>query len=236
MKYEGNTLRHELKYYINSNVYHTLRSRLDTVIGRDKNMETQEGYLITSVYFDDIYSNAVKQKISGARFRKKFRLRSYNRSDGLIKLECKLKYDEYISKTSATLTREEYDRILAGDYDFLLTRPEAVCRELAAYHRTRLMHPSVAVEYMREAYVSRAGNVRVTFDKDISASTGNIDMFDADFTTSKVLENERMVMEVKYDDYLPDYIRQLLMTAMTDKCAISKYVMCREQKRKVKHI
>lgn len=232
MQYLGHKLRHELKFYINASVYHTLRNRLRMVIEPDPNMKEKDGYLITSLYFDDINHSALNEKQAGIRFRKKFRMRCYNRNDGLIKLECKYKYDEYISKISASLSREEYDSILRGDYSFLAKRKEPVCQQLLVYHNLRLMKPTVVVEYLREAYVLPQGNVRITFDKDISASTDTIDMFAEDYATRRVLENDLIVLEVKYDDFLPAYVQQLLQTAMTNKCAISKYVMCRVDKRR----
>lgn len=233
MQYEGNMLRHEMKYYINKSVYHTLRNRLKTVIFIDPNMKREEGYLVSSLYFDDMYQSALEEKQSGIRFRKKFRIRCYDLEDKYIKLECKKKYHEFISKISAPLTRAEYDCILSGNYEFLRHRKEQVCKELLAYNRTRLMKPKVVVEYMREAYVLPTGNVRITFDKDIAASIGNYNMFSKDYITRKVLEEETMVMEVKFDDFLPAHVMSILRTAMTDKCAISKYVMCREEKRRI---
>ena len=236
MQYEGHTLRHEYKYYINYDVYYVLRDRLKQVIQMDENMPDENGYLISSIYFDDIHHSAVEEKIAGTRFRKKFRIRSYELDSRLIRLECKSKYNEYISKIGAKLSLEEYTDIMRGDYTCLIRRKEQVCRELFGYNREKLLRPSVVVEYRREAFVSPFGNVRITFDKDISASTQTLDMFSKDYHTKKVLPDDIMVLEVKYDDYLPVHIKSILQTACTDRCAISKYVMCREEKRRMKFI
>lgn len=233
MQYLGHRLRHEIKYYINDSVYHTLRSRLRTVAGADPNMKAEDGYLISSLYFDDVYHSAMNEKQAGICFRKKYRLRCYNREDIRINLECKRKYGEYISKDSMAVSRSEYDAMLAGDYDVLLAHSDIVGREVYALHHARLLKPVVAVEYLREAYVLAQGNVRITFDKEISASVGDYDMFSPYYEVRKVLEPGIMVLEVKFDDYLPDMIFQILKTAMTNKCAISKYVMCREEKRRI---
>ena len=233
MRYDNHTLRHEIKYYINQSVYHTLRGRLKMILQPDENMENEEGYLISSLYFDDMYNSALKEKISGSRFRKKYRIRCYERSNKLIRLECKRKYNEFISKSSATLTVDEYYAILAGNYNILEKRQEEVCRELFAYHKTRLLRPKVVVEYLREAYVFPAGNVRITIDKDISSSIENHDMFADDYITRKVLDEGIMVLEVKFDDFIPTQVLAILQTAMTEKCAISKYVMCREEARRI---
>ncbi len=236
MQYEGHTLRHELKYYINYDVYHTLRKRLQAVLQMDENMPNEDGYLISSIYFDDMHHSAMEEKIAGTRFRKKFRIRSYELDNSLIRLECKSKFNEYISKIGAKLSLEEYNQIMNGNFDDLIFRKEQVCKELFCYNRTKLLKPKVVVEYRREAFVSPLGNVRITFDKEISASSGTLDMFSPNYHTTKILPDDIMVLEVKYDDYIPSYILSILQTAMTDRCAISKYVMCREEKRRVKFL
>ena len=232
MQYEGKRLRHELKYYIDYDTYYILRDRLKNVIETDKNMTNEEGYLISSLYLDDMYHSAVEEKVAGIRFRKKFRIRIYERDDRLIRLECKSKCNEYIAKEGATISLKEYQKILEGDYKFLIERPEKVCKELFGYSRLKLLKPVVVVEYQREAYISPLGNVRITFDKDISASK-ELDMFSKNYYTQKVLPDGIMVLEVKYDDYLPVHIKSLLQGIHANQCAISKYVMCREEKRRV---
>lgn len=235
MRYENQLLRHELKYYINYHIYHELRQRLKTVIQADPHMPDEEGYKISSLYFDDIYHSAMEQKLAGVRFRKKFRIRCYNSSDHVIRLECKYKYDDYIAKQGVSLSRTEYDSILSGDYEFLLKRTEKVCQELFCYNRTRQMKPTVVVDYLREAYISPLGNVRITFDKELEASAGTLDMFSDEYVAHCALQGDLMIMEVKYDDYLPSHILSVIQTAMTDRCAISKYVICRLNRRMVEH-
>lgn len=233
MKYKGHKLRHEYKYYIKEKTYHILRERFRSILQADENMLAEEGYLISSLYFDDIYNSALEEKIQGNRFRKKYRIRVYNHDDDLIKLECKAKYDNYIAKESATLTREEYDMILRDDYSFLLSREETVCKELYCLHQTKCLKPVTVVEYRREAYVLDAGNVRITFDKDISSSIYSLDMFSDEYVTSAVLDQGIMVLEVKYDDFMPKFIWQVIQSEGTLKSAISKFVLCRNKNRRV---
>lgn len=235
MIYQGHKLRHEFKYYINYGTYQILRSRCKDFILTDANMVKEEGYLISSLYFDDVYNSAMEEKIAGTRFRKKFRIRIYERSDTVIKLECKMKYDSFIAKESASLTREEYNLILAGNYEFLLEKKEELCKELYILHRTCLLRPIVVVEYLREAYVLKEGNVRITFDKNISASYDKLDMFSERCAVTEILPEGIMVLEVKYDDYLPTYVMQFLQIGESEKCAVSKYVMCRKKSKIIKH-
>lgn len=233
MEYLGHKLRHEIKYYINDSVYHTLRGRLCQAVEADSHRKSEEGYLVSSLYLDDIYHSAWEEKTAGIRFRKKYRLRCYERKDDRISLECKRKYGEYIAKDSMLIDREQYDAMLAGDYDFFLSCQNPLGREIYALHHTRLLKPVVAVEYLREAYVMKQGNVRITFDKDISVSVGDPDIFSDQYEVRRVLDPGIMVLEVKFDEYLPDLIFQILKTAMTDRCAVSKYVLCREEKRRI---
>lgn len=229
MQYEGHNLRHELKYYISMPTYYELRERLQKILYPDENMLDENGYIISSLYFDDIYHSALEQKLAGIRFRKKFRIRCYDMSDSLIRLECKSKFDDLIGKESAEISRAEYDSILEGDYTFLLSRNERVCQELFCYNRTKLLKPEMVVEYKREAYVYPPGNVRITFDKNISVSVANPDMFAEDYRTESIFSDNIMVLEVKYDDYIPTVILQILRTVSAERCAISKYVMCRQK-------
>lgn len=231
MIYQNQKLRHEIKFYINQAVCQQLRTRLQVFLKPDPNMKDPNGYLISSVYFDDFMHQALHQKESGIEFRKKYRIRLYEKSDAVIKLECKRKNGEFIAKTSAPLSRSEYDQILRGDYAFLAARTQPVCRELYALHHKALLKPCVCVEYLREAYVLPQGNVRITFDKDISASWGVLDPLQPGYTTQKILDPGVIVLEVKFDDYLPSFVKQILQTAMTEKCAISKYVLCRQNKK-----
>jgi hypothetical protein len=197
-------------------------------------MKDDKGYLISSLYFDDIYHSAMEDKINGNAFREKYRIRLYSHSDKQIKLECKSKFNQYISKQWADISRKEYNSLLKGDYDFLLYKPEEVCRKLYTNHKTKMMRPVTVVEYLREAYVHPNGNVRITFDKNLAASIGDLDIFHKDYETTQVPLESTMILEVKYDDYIPDYIRKIIQTDRMVKCAISKYVICRDINRKVR--
>ena len=233
MEYLGHRLRHEIKYYVNDSVCRTLRERLRVPANPDPNMEEEDGYLVSSLYFDDVYGSALHEKESGVRFRKKYRIRCYNRDDQMIRLECKRKYGEYISKDSMRISRAEYDAILREEYDFLPERPHALGKELYSLRHAVCIRPVTVVEYVREAYVLEQGNVRITFDNNIAASIGTLDMFSEEFEVCGALQPGVCVLEVKFDDYLPDTIAQILKVSMADKCAISKYVMCRKEKRRI---
>lgn len=235
MEYSGGQLRHELKFFINTGEYYLLKSKLKEFLMYDPNIKQEAGYSIRSLYFDDMYNSAMEDKISGVSRRHKYRIRIYDGSDRLIKLERKDKYDEYISKTVETLTREEYEKILRNDYDFALQSRKQLLMELFCSRRTRLLKPVVVVDYVREAYVMNAGNVRITFDKNLSGNLHNLDIFNPNVVMKRVLPQNVMIMELKYDDYLPAIVRNLIQISSFHKSAISKYVLCRAQLLEVKH-
>lgn len=227
------TLRHEFKYYINLKTYQILRQRISMVALRDENTKREEGYLISSLYFDDYLNSALKDKIDGDRFRKKFRIRVYERESGLIKLESKSKLDSWTAKESVLLSLQEYRKILDEDYEFLIQREEPLCRELYSLIKTRLLKPKVIVEYEREAYVVKEGNVRLTFDKQLRSSINGLDIFDPSVIYSAALPDEVMVFEIKYDDFIPKHIKHLINEQSMQRYAVSKYVICKKRRERV---
>lgn len=233
MKNHNQTLRHEFKYYINQTTYQILRQRISVVAKKDVNTKRDEGYLISSLYFDDYNNSALKEKIDGDRFRKKFRIRVYEREPGLIKIESKSKLDSWTAKESTRISLEEYHMILNEDYDFLIQKEEPVCKELYTLIKTRLLKPKVIVEYEREAYVVNEGNVRLTFDKQLRSSINGLDIFDPDVVYSAALTQGIMVFEVKYDDFIPKHIRALINEPSMQRYAVSKYVICKKRRERV---
>lgn len=221
--------RHENKYYINYKDHMVLQTALSSVMRLDSNADEYGGYHIRSLYFDDIYETALAEKIAGTDNRCKYRIRIYNYSDGIIKLEKKQKCGKFIKKTSMNLTREECDSIIAGDSSFLLEKPHKLAKEFYLQTRTRLLKPKVVVDYWREAYVYPIEDVRVTFDIDLKGSTMLTDIFDPNMPVLPVFDNGIMVLEVKFNKYLPEAIKCALNSVGAAKrSAISKYVLCRK--------
>lgn len=221
------TFRHENKYYIHSRDYYVLRDKLKAVLPNDEHSINDEGYLIRSLYFDNLFDADLFQKHYGIFRRKKFRIRIYNHSDAVIKLERKSRQGEYILKTSIPITREEYDRIMNQDYEFLRERPDELAQEFYVFLQGEFMRPRVIVDYVREAYKSPISNVRITFDKELSFLTNTMDIFDAEAITEEVIAYPKMILEVKFDHFLPDHIRQMIQLDAHQRSAISKYVLCR---------
>lgn len=220
--------RHELKYYITLGEYELLQRKLSLTMERDAFAKKNGGeYFIRSLYFDDRDDSAFREKLSGIDERDKFRIRIYDMRDDVIKLECKHKSNGYIKKQSIGLSRKEYEKLISGDRLFLLNRPEPFARRMYLEFAQRALKPAVIVDYTREAFVFPMEDVRVTFDKNVRTGLRSVDMFNAGIPTYPVIDDYGMVLEIKFNRFLPTYIRSLFQLEASQRSAISKYVLCR---------
>ncbi len=220
--------RHELKYYITLGEYELLQRKLSLTMEQDAFAKKNGGeYFIRSLYFDDRDDSAFREKLSGIDERDKFRIRIYDMRDDVIKLECKHKSNGYIKKQSIGLSRKEYEKLISGDRLFLLNRPEPFARRMYLEFAQRALKPAVIVDYTREAFVFPMEDVRVTFDKNVRTGLRSVDMFNAGIPTYPVIDDYGMVLEIKFNRFLPTYIRSLLQLEASQRSAISKYVLCR---------
>ena len=219
--------RHELKYRINGGTYHILRQRLQTVMIPDTHTEGGR-YRVTSLYFDDIYRSAYNDKVNGALHRKKYRIRVYGLGKDVINLEEKVKDRDVGYKKSDRITEEEYRRILSGDCSFLADEKydDSAGGDFFASDSAVKLSPSVIVDYIREPYVCYAGNVRITFDMKIAACTNGLDLFAPDNIYETVMPENDIVLEIKYDSYLPEHIRQVITGFASSEESVSKFVLC----------
>jgi len=219
-------VRHENKFALSPGVYEILRNRMRAVMKQDEHATDGGGYRVTSLYFDDIYGTAYKDKLGGFLQRKKFRVRAYNLSPERINLECKFKSGEFIRKKSALLTPDEYHALVNCNYDFCLKRQDSeVLKDFYFTARTAGLKPAAITDYYREAFTAEAGNVRITFDSNVSAGLGTFDMFKARYTPVK----SEIVLEIKYDRFIPSYIQELFSGFPLTAEPISKYILCANQ-------
>jgi hypothetical protein len=227
---EGHHLRHELKYHLNFMQYRILRRKLGSVLKLDSHAGPDGRYHIRSLYFDDFRNTAFFDKMAGVATRKKYRMRIYDFNDGLIKFERKSKFDQYVSKESVVLGREEADRIISGDVSFLANSDNQLLRCFYLECRRNLLRPVVLVEYLREAYVHPVGKVRITFDICVCTGLGPVSFFDHDTSTVTVCEEPGVILEVKFGSVLPEVVRGLLSGGIRPRSAIGKFAMCRGSK------
>lgn len=220
--------RHELKYSISYADYVVLSSRLKKIMSADPHTDTSGKYMIRSIYFDNSDDKALREKADGIGKREKFRIRYYNDDLSFIALEKKMKIGSLCLKYDALLTEEECRLILAGKTDFMREHPHELVRELYAKMNYQRLRPRVLVSYVREPYIYRAGNVRVTFDSKIRTS-----LYQQAFLTDRFLDisatdtPQDMILEVKYGSFLPGIIQDLLQFSGVRQQTFSKYGACR---------
>ena len=159
--------RHEWKHEISWSDLLSIRQRLNAIAQLDPHA-VDGRYLIRSLYFDNLNDKALREKIDGVNRREKFRIRYYNNDpSSVIHLEKKSKLNGLGTKYSAPLTAEEAQKIVDSDIDWMLQSPHSLIRELYCKMRYQGIRPMTIVDYTREPFIYRPGNVRVTFDYDI---------------------------------------------------------------------
>lgn len=219
--------RNEWKYYISLWEGEMLKQRLLPFMEMDPYAKNGQ-YTIRSLYFDDYWDSSYTEKIMGVANRKKWRVRIYNYSDAGIRLERKRKRGSYIHKDAAPLSRQEFEWILESKFEFLLASPYPLCRQFYYECMVHLQRPKVVVDYERTPLIRKEGDVRVTFDQDVRSAAFNYDIFDPYLPVRSILEPGMMVLEVKFTEFLPEVIKELLPLDGQQFAAISKYTLCYE--------
>lgn len=216
--------RHEWKYEITYPDMLSLRQRLRAVAQPDAHAEDGR-YRIRSLYFDTPSDKALREKLDGVSRREKFRIRYYNGDPSVIHLEKKSKIGGLGSKQSASLSVPEANAILQGDLDWMPDSGRPLIRELYGKMTTQLLRPRTIVDYTREPYVYPPGNVRVTLDYDIRTGLCCTDFLNPCVTVPA--GDAPMILEVKWDAFLPSIIRDAIQLEGRRASAFSKYAQCR---------
>lgn len=221
--------RHEIKYLCNENTACYLSHALAAVIEKDLNVCENGRYLIDSLYFDDFARTCAQENVDGTNHRSKWRIRIYNNNIDMIRLECKHKQNDMCMKRSCIISTEELDALICPDS----VLSEYVGRnELLDEFIAKIIgwgyRPSVIVSYEREPYISPLGNTRITLDRKILSSTDFSSFGKCKTYGRSVLSEDLLILEVKYDDFLPDVYRQILGGALLERTAFSKYYLCQE--------
>lgn len=217
--------RHELKHRINFSDMCILKTMLGAVAFRDEFSSSDGTYTVKSLYFDNYMDKALKEKVDGVDYREKFRLRYYGTDTSFINLEKKSKKGGLCYKEKVRITKEECQKIIEGDIGFMLKSDSNLLRELYAKMNYQLLRPKCIVTYVRESFVYPAGNVRVTIDSEISASNSVHEFLNPELKVLKVCNTP--VLEVKWDEFLPQIIREAVGVKSRRASAFSKYAAAR---------
>ncbi len=217
--------RHEWKHELNRLDLLVLRQRLRAVMEPDPHA-VDGRYFIRSLYFDNLRDKALREKLDGVNKREKFRIRYYNGDPSVIHLEKKSKRGGLGTKYSAPLSGDETRRILEGDLAWMLNSPHSLVQELYCKMLDQGLRPKTIVDYTREPYIYAPGNVRVTLDYDIRTGLSCMDFLDPDCPTIPA-GDAPILLEVKWDEFLPDIIRDIVQLPGRHASAFSKYAQCR---------
>lgn len=219
--------RHELKYLVSSAQVEHLKMRMKAMLPQDVHADAGGGYNIRSLYFDDYDDRCYYENENGIDPREKFRIRIYNHSASRIVLECKRKECGKTLKTFCQLTERQAQTLIEGRCLPDLPNQPPVLRKLTLKMMLCHMHPVIIVDYDRFPFVYHGGNVRITLDTNISSASKIDRFFDPQLQKRPVLPIGRQLLEVKYDEYLPDQIYRSLQLENLQQSAFSKYYVCR---------
>lgn len=220
--------RHELKYVIGLGQLPMIQNRVRHLLPVDSNAGPSGSYTIRSLYFDDYEDRCFYENENGTDPREKFRIRIYNHSSEKITLECKRKERGKTLKTSCPLTVEQTRLLMAGKPIADIANQPPVLQKLTTLMLTKRMRPVVIVEYDRIPYVYPNGNVRITLDMNIASSADVGSFLDETIPKRPVMPLGQQLLEVKYDEYLPDFIYRSLQLHSLQHTAFSKYYICRK--------
>lgn len=218
-------LRHEWKHEINAADCRVLTARLSVIAQRDAHGRDGR-YDIRSLYFDDPLDTALREKVDGVNRREKFRIRYYNGDASYIILEKKSKWNGLCGKRSVLLSFEEVQSLLSGNLEWMPGSGRPLIQELYWKMKSRGLQPKTIVDYTRDAYVFPAGNVRVTLDSNIRTGLGSTDFLEPGCVTVPA-RDAPTILEVKWDEFLPDVIRGAVQLSGRRASAFSKYAACR---------
>lgn len=217
-----------MKYVISAAQIPLLKSRISCLMQKDPHAGEDGIYTIRSLYFDDYCNRCFYENENGTDPREKFRIRIYNHSADRIMLECKRKERGKTMKTSCPLTKEQADQLIQGNPLQMAADLPPLLQKLTLQMRTRGLRPVVIVEYERIPYIYRNGNVRVTFDTQVASSSDVTDFFSERLAKRPIMPVGQHLMEVKFDEYLPDFVYRNLNLAVLQQTAYSKYYLCRK--------
>lgn len=217
--------RNEVKHLITPGDRAALCAVMKTVAQLDPHAQAKGYYTIRSLYFDNLSDKALREKADGVNEREKFRIRYYDGNTSVIHLEKKVKRGGMGYKVACSITAQEVQRLLAGDTLWMAADKRGLVVELYAKMKAQGLRPKVIVDYERIPFVYGPGNVRVTVDYNIRSSLCCKDFLNPNAPT--IPTGNDMILEVKWDDYLPTVIRHAVQLKGRRETAFSKYGTCR---------
>lgn len=220
--------RHEYKYLINNMESAVLKTRVSSLLAPDRHTQAGGAYRIRSLYFDSPYDHCYYENESGIGERDKYRIRIYNGDAGHIVLEKKSKKRQMTSKQSCLIDETICSQLMSGKGIQLAPDMSERQKQLLFEMQSKAMRPVVIVEYVRYPFVEGNGNVRITFDEAIGSSNDILGFLKGRTVVRPVLPKGMTVLEVKWDEFLPGYIKEHMQLDSLQWCSFSKYYLCRK--------
>lgn len=220
--------RHEYKYMINSMEEAILKMRVKAMMRTDGHAGSNGSYQVRSLYFDTLYDDCYYENESGIGERDKYRIRIYNGDKSHIMLEKKSKRRQMTLKETCPLDETVCYKLMHGQKIEISSSMTAGQKKLLGEIQRKALRPVVIVEYLRFPFTEQNGNVRVTFDESIGSSNDISGFLEKPPTMRPVMEKGISVLEVKWDEFLPDYIKSGMQLDSLQRCSFSKYYLCRK--------
>lgn len=220
--------RVEQKYMVSELQLTYLQKQLEQIMAYDKNHPDGSSYVIRSLYFDDLYDSCLQENEDSTNFREKFRIRIYNGDASVIHLETKEKIHGYTRKNKENLSYEDCMCYINREAVKFHAEDGDLKKKLYALIQMSHYQPVQIVEYERIAMVEKKGNVRVTFDRNIGGTNQISTFFDPILPCVPALPMGQHILEVKYDEFLPDPIRDVINSISLNRISFSKYYFTRK--------
>lgn len=218
--------RLEYKYFIPTNKVDELIDILSKIMILDKNCLHDNFYKVTSLYLDDFFNKDYNEKLDGIQHRVKYRIRFYDDDLSSSKFEIKKKNGLFSQKISFKIKKSEINMIKKNNFFFLKSLKDFP--SLPPKFLTNFYEPKTIVQYKRIAFSYPTSDVRLTIDKDLR-SFG----FFNDITNLRSKKGIRIcppgldVIEIKYSNEFPFFLRNFLKNFPSIRSAISKYTSSR---------
>jgi len=184
-------------------------------------------YMVRSLYFDTVDDKDFFDKMTEQNIRRKIRLRIYNPKDSFAKLEMKQKENEFQKKRSLSVSKEDAQALIHGEYEVLLNYDSEFALEVYMIMKTEGYRPKCIVEYKRRAFMVPTNDIRLTFDSDIRATESSFELFAENLPLYPVFPPDKVILEVKYNRFMLSYISDLISVVEARKITSSKYCLSR---------
>lgn len=219
--------RHEYKYLCDARQNAVLKSRVRGIMKQDVNSGSDGAYRIRSLYFDSLQNSCYYDNEDGVDIRDKYRIRIYNADSSYIILEKKSKKQGMTLKQMCPIDEMLCRQMMEGTIRIRADMPEKLKRLLLEIQE-KCMRPVVIVEYLRYPFVEKNGNVRITFDEHITSSNDISGFLSPHIIARPILEKGMGILEVKWDEFLPGYIKDFIQLDSLQWSSFSKYYLCRK--------